>query len=157
MGNIFESVGAMLTNGISGTVGGLAKDIRTAITGKEAITSDERKAILDRIQEIEKLTLQADQAIMAGQIEINKIEAASTSLFKGGWRPALGWICGIGFFYQFILRTILPWCLDVSTRIFQISINIPPLPPLDSGTLMSLTMGMLGLGAFRTFEKVKKI
>jgi len=157
MGNIFESVGALLTNGISGTVGGLAKDIRTAITGKEAITSEERTAILDRIQEIEKLTLQADQAIIAGQLKINEVEAGSNSLLKGGWRPMVGWVCVIGLFYQFIIRTIFPWCIDVVVNVTHSTIIIPALPSLDMGTLMVLLSGMLGLGGFRTFEKVKKI
>jgi hypothetical protein len=157
MGNIVDSIGTMLTNGISGTVGSLAKDIRTAITGKEAITSAERQAIQDRLQEIEKLTLQADQAIISGQIEINKAEAMSGSLFKGGWRPAVGWICAFGFLYQFILQPLIPWGVALAARVFEYQMSIPPLPELDNSTLMSLTMGMLGLGGFRTFEKIKGI
>lgn len=157
MPNILESVGSLLSNGISGTVGQLAKDIRTAITGKEAITADERKAILDRVQEIEKLTLQADQAIITGQLEINKAEAMSGSLFRGGWRPAVGWICVMGLFYQFIIRTILPWCIDIFLQVVHTTITIPTLPELDMGTLMMLLTGILGLGGLRTFEKVKGI
>ena len=154
---ILDSVGSLLTNGISGAVGSLAKDIRTAITGKEAITADERKAILDQVHEIERLSLQADQAIAAGQMEINKIEAAAASLFKSGWRPAVGWICAIGLFYQFIIRTILPWFIDVAAQALHATLAVPPLPALDMGTLMMLLSGILGLGGFRTFEKVKGI
>jgi hypothetical protein len=117
----------------------------------------ERQEIQDRMQDIEKITLQADQAIITGQLEINKAEAMSASFFKGGWRPAVGWVCVIGLFYQFIVRTILPWCIEVGAQTFHAAVAIPQLPALDMGTLMMLLSGMLGLGGFRTFEKIKGI
>jgi hypothetical protein len=155
--SIIESIGTMLSNGISGTVGGLAKDIRTAITGKEAITSAERQKVLDNISEMEKLTLQADQAIMAGQLRINEVEAASSSLFKGGWRPAVGWTCVLALLYTFLIRPLLPWGVTVITSLTNSHFVIPELPVLDMGSVIALLGGMLGLGGFRTFEKVKGI
>jgi hypothetical protein len=87
---------------------------------------------------------------MLAQIEVNKAEAASGSLFKGGWRPFIGWVCGIAFAYHFIFQPP-----DLSNATFGVS--IPDLPEFDMGTLMPVLMGMLGLGGLRTFEKAKGI
>jgi hypothetical protein len=141
-----EGVGA-----VGGAIGGLAKDIRTAITGKEAITAAEREQILTAASQMEQLALQADRDIAAGQMKINEIEAATTGLFRGGWRPMVGWICASGLAFQFVLRPLLPWVIGIWYP------SLPPMPSLDIGTLMTLLSGMLGLGGFRTFEKIKGI
>lgn len=83
------------------------------------------------------------------QIEVNKAEAASASLFKGGWRPFIGWVCGIAFAYHFVVQPILVFVLVAA------GLAIPDLPEFDMGTLMPVLMGMLGLGGLRTFEKVQ--
>jgi len=134
---------------VAGAVGNLAKDIRTAITGKEAITAEEREKILAATSQMEQLALQADQSIAAGQEKINEIEAASTGFFRGGWRPMVGWICAAGLAFQFVLRPLLPWVIGIWWK------DLPVMPSLDMGTLMTLLSGMLGLGGFRTFEKIK--
>ena len=72
------------------------------------------------------------------------------SLFKSGWRPYIGWVCGCGFFYQLLIRPILSW---LAQNLWQWS----PMPGLEMETLMSLTFGVLGLGAYRTYEKAKGI
>ena len=86
---------------------------------------------------------------MQGQLEINKAEAESKSFFRGGWRPAVGWVCVIGLFYSFVLRPVLPWIIST------VGFETEPLPPMDMGTLLPLLGGMLGLGGFRTYEKIK--
>ena len=78
------------------------------------------------------------QELAKGQIEVNKTEAAHKSLFVAGWRPAIGWICGLALFYSTILAPILNIWFTV--------------PPVDSSLLTSVLMGMLGLGAMRTVE-----
>jgi len=83
------------------------------------------------------------------QIEVNKEEAASTSLFVSGWRPAVGWTCVAGLGYSFFGLPILSWG----------SLNfgwVTP-PPLDMGTLLTLLLGMLGLGGLRTKEKIEGV
>jgi|TARA_R110000803_G_scaffold31582_1_gene70284 hypothetical protein len=85
------------------------------------------------------------------QLEVNKIEAASGSLFKGGWRPFIGWVCGIAFAYHFIFQPFLIFLFAT------FGVSIPDLPEFDMGTLMPVLMGMLGLGGLRTFEKAKGI
>ena len=150
---------------LANAAGGFVKDIRTAITGKEAITSEERQKILDATTELEKLTLQADQAINEGQNKINEIEAASPSLFKSGWRPAVGWVSVSGLAYQFLILPLFPWAANITSHVlFAIwpnvvifSHHVPALPALDTSTLMTLLLGMLGLGGMRTFEKFKGV
>ena len=88
----------------------------------------------------------AQQALLA-QLEINKAEAASGSLFKGGWRPFVGWVCGIAFAYHFVLQPLLIFILSV----FKIS--LPDLPEFDMSTLLTTLGGLLGIGGLRSYEK----
>ena len=92
----------------------------------------------------------AQQALM-GQFEINKAEAASGSIFKGGWRPFIGWVCGVAFAYHFVLQTLIVFGVTAA------GVDIPELPEFDMGSLMTVMMGMLGLGGMRSIEKLKKI
>lgn len=90
-----------------------------------------------------------------GQLEINKTEAASSSVFVAGWRPFVGWVCGFALAYQFVLQPLIGYGLTVySTYSHQI---IPPIPTLDTGSLMTVLMAMLGLGGMRTFEKINGV
>lgn len=101
-----------------------------------------------RLQQTGELAqLEAWKAVNLAQIGNNNTEAQQGA-FRGGWRPYIGWTCGMGLSYQFILRPLLPWCLKVA------GIDAPPLPPLEMGELMSLVLGMLGLGGLRTYERV---
>ena len=84
------------------------------------------------------------------QIEVNKMEAQHTSLFVAGWRPAIGWICVVGLGYNFLLYPMMTWLVAITGAEFT-----PP--PLLSENLMELVMGMLGLGALRSFEKWKGV
>ena len=93
--------------------------------------------------------LDADLKLALGQIEVNKAEA-TTDKFRGGWRPFIGWVCGIGVAIQFIVSPLFTW--------FSMLIGVPIIfPVLDSSVLMTLLFGMLGLGPLRTTEKLKDI
>ena len=83
------------------------------------------------------------------QMAINKEEASSGSLFKGGWRPCIGWICGIAFGYHFVLQPVIIFIVVL------IGMDIPELPSFDMGTLLTVLGGMLGIGGLRTYEKQK--
>ena len=85
----------------------------------------------------------AQQALLA-QLEINKAEASSGAVFKGGWRPAVGWVCALGFAVNFLVSPIAAG--------FGVAI-----PQADTSVMMPVLMGMLGLGGLRSFEKVKKV
>ncbi len=83
------------------------------------------------------------------QIEVNKIEAASSDFFKSSWRPFIGWVCGVAFAYHFVLQPII---------IFVVALfgaEIPALPEFDMASLMTVLGGLLGLGGLRTYEKSK--
>ena len=83
------------------------------------------------------------------QIEVNKAEAASGSLFKGGWRPFIGWVCGLAFGWHFIGQPVALFVVALTGT------EIPPLPEFDMGTLLTVLGGMLGIGGLRTYEKQK--
>jgi hypothetical protein len=86
------------------------------------------------------------QEIAKGQMEINAVEAANSNVFVSGWRPFIGWTCGLGMFGNFITIPFSNFVL----ALFEVDIVIP-LVPLE--TMMPVLMGMLGLGAMRTYEK----
>ena len=104
-----------------------------------------------KMQQNGELQALANETELAkAQLLVNQAEAGSGSIFVGGWRPAIGWICASGLFYEFLLSNLLPWALQVTTgRV------IPPMPELPMETLTTLVFGMLGLGGLRTIEKIK--
>ena len=99
--------------------------------------------------EIATMSEKHAQSLALAQIEVNKTEAASGSLFKGGWRPAVGWVCAIAFAYHFIIQPLLIFILAM------FGAEIPNLPSFDMGTLLTVLGGMLGIGSLRTYEKQK--
>lgn len=110
--------------------------------------ADAKLRVMELAQKGELAVLDADLKLALGQIEVNKAEA-TTDMFRGGWRPAVGWTCVFGLAYQFILQPLLPWLVAL------FGAQVPPLPAIDNESLMVLLTGMLGLGGLRTFERVK--
>ena len=80
---------------------------------------------------------------LKGQLEINKVEAAHKSLFVAGWRPAIGWVCMLGLLDNTIIANVLSIWIEV--------------PEVDTTLLVPVMMGMLGLGAMRSYEKVNHV
>lgn len=104
------------------------------------------RAALDMQAELLKSAVEES----SNQAEINKIEAGHASIFISGWRPAIGWVCAFGFAFQFALVPLANWLGAI------IGVDIP-LPVMDTNGLYSMTMGMLGMGALRSFEKWKGV
>ena len=111
-------------------------------------------AILDKVipdkdlreklsHEIATMAERHSQEQVMAQIEVNKAEAAHKSLFVAGWRPAIGWICGFALLYSTIISPVIGIWVEV--------------PEIDTSLLTSTMLGMLGLGAMRTFEKTKGV
>ena len=100
--------------------------------------------------EAERAQLAAAVSIVQGQLEINKAEAASGSAFVGGWRPFVGWVCGAGFAVQFVVGPLAEWGSALAGHPVKF-------PQMDMATMMPLLFGMLGLGAYRSVEKVKGV
>lgn len=91
-------------------------------------------------------------SLALGQIAVNKIEAASKSLFVAGWRPAVGWTCALGLFVKFIILPIGSW---IATVVFDV--DPKDIPVFSIVELLTLLGGMLGLGGLRTAEKIKGV
>lgn len=83
-----------------------------------------------------------------GQMEINKQEAAHKSLFVAGWRPFIGWVCGIALLWQFVGTPVAMFALSVA----EITVE---LPKIETDDLFELVLAMLGMGGLRTYEKMK--
>lgn len=98
-----------------------------------------------------QLALAQLQSVTSAQSDVDKIEAASTSVFIAGWRPFVGWVCGVGLAMSCIVSPLFTW--------FSMLIGHPtPFPKLDDVLLQSTLAGMLGLGyGLRTFEKFKGV
>lgn len=103
----------------------------------------------DKTEE-EKAKLAQAFAVIQGQLDTNKAEAGSGSVFVGGWRPAIGWVCALALMAQYVARPTLQWAGLITGH------QWPPLPGIDDN-LWELMLGMLGLGGLRTFERVKGV
>ena len=156
---IWDSLIAGGIKGMAEGVGSLATSIRAAIVGPE-LTPEKKAEIEMQLLAMEaaanKAAADYDTAQMQGQVDLNKIEAGSDSLFKSGWRPAVGWICVAGLALTFLARPLLPWFCQVSALLFGMESVVPPIPDIPMGDLMILLSGLLGLGTMRTVEKLKR-
>jgi len=103
--------------------GNLEWEIREAIKGKELEPNE----------------------IIELQTKINEIEAGHRTVFVAGWRPFIGWVCGVALAYNFVIRDLFIWITKTT--------DAPP--ALQMEHLMTVLLGMLGLGGLRTFEKIK--
>lgn len=99
--------------------------------------------------ELLKLAQSGDLQQVLEQLRINAIEAQHASIFVAGWRPFVGWTCGVGMVYQTIIHNLLEWLSTIR--------GWPAPPAIDSETLIYVLGAMLGVGALRTYEKVKKV
>ena len=84
-----------------------------------------------------------------GQLEVNKAEAQHRSIFVAGWRPFLGWGLSFAMVWHFVLVPMITFAFAFAGA------DIPQLPEFDMDSLMTVLMGMLGLGGLRTYEKTK--
>ena len=112
-------------------------------------TSGEEKA--DAKFRISQLAAQADIA----QLEVNKQEAKSGLLFVSGWRPFVGWVCGLALGWTFIASPVIQSIAFYYAEFSGKTLDLSGLPQFDLSVLMPVLLGMLGLGTLRTFEKVK--
>ena len=105
------------------------------------------KSIFPNPTEQEKVRLEQLKTSLSAELaihEINKTEAGHPSMFVAGWRPFIGWVCGIGILYVFLLQPLLAWGALV--------LSVPVPPTLDIVELMALVSGMLGMTTARTVE-----
>jgi len=91
--------------------------------------------------------LSALTGLVQGQLAINQKEAEHKSIFVAGWRPAIGWICGAGLAWNYVIAPLIIWLA------FLFGKDISGAPELNIAELMALLTGMLGMGGLRTYEK----
>lgn len=141
MPNIIADIFSGGAEGILKGIGSLAKDVRSAITGE---ISPEKKA------EIEQKLMELEFVAQKAQTDINIEEAKNPNIFVSGWRPFIGWVCGLALAYTFVGYSLIEWGLTIAGS------SIKP-PVLHTDYLFELVMAMLGMGGLRTFEKVKGV
>tara|TARA_Y100001951_G_scaffold53265_1_gene42252 strand:+ start:800 stop:1207 length:408 start_codon:yes stop_codon:yes gene_type:complete len=101
-------------------------------------------------REIEAKLAEHLAKIDLAQLEVNKQEAAHRNLFVAGWRPFVGWTCGLALFYTYVAQPMAMFVMAQTGDLVQ-------LPHLDLSTMMPVLLGMLGLGGLRTYEKFKGV
>lgn len=124
-------------------------------TGSNLITTIVNKFAPDATTvEHDKMTqalteLQNQYALLLAQVDVNKTEATSTSVFVSGWRPFIGWVCGISLAYVSILE---PFIRFVATVFFKYT---GAFPVINIEITLQVLIGILGLGAYRSYDKLK--
>lgn len=132
----------LLIEPISAFLDKLIPDPAAREKAKLELAKAERAGDLEEL----RLALAIDQA----QTAINQTEATNPNLFVSGWRPFIGWVCGVAFAYHFIVQPLLAFAIanaggEVKLPVFQMD------------ELSTVLMGVLGLGSLRTIEKVRRI
>ena len=110
----------------------------------------EQRKLAELAQSGDLARMNAEVDLLLGQIEINKIEAQSESMFKSAWRPFIGWVCGFSLAYAAVLEPFM--------RFVAVQLEYDgTFPVIDTDITLQVLMGLLGLGAYRSYEKVKKV
>ncbi|MBU2709355.1 hypothetical protein KCM76_25390 [Zooshikella marina] len=116
--------------------GGLAEPIDAIGNVLDKVTTSDAERMQAEIL-LERLR-QQPQVL---QVELNKLESQHRSLFVAGWRPFIGWVCGLGLTFTFLINPIVQW------------VSGKPGPHLPFDIMTELVLALLGLGALRTAEK----
>jgi len=109
------------------------------------------KLVSDKDLQI-KLSHEIEKEIISlnrSQLEVNKVEAKHNNIFVAGWRPFIGWICGLSIAYHFILEPVIQYILIINNINFDT-------PEFDFSQLSTIVMAMLGMSTLRTYEKTKQ-
>ena len=142
--SLFDAIVPQPVQAFSSAVAKVVDSITGLIPDKRA-----RAEAKERLEH--ELVTTANTALLA-QLEINKTEAAHRSLFVAGWRPFIGWTCGLGIFWEFLVRPILGWIILLQGGGPEL------LPPsVVNDYLFELMTGMLGIAGLRTFEKMRGV
>lgn len=130
--------------------GGVGKTLIERLIPDPQAKAQAHMELLKMQQTGELALLAAETELAKGQLAINAEEAKSQSLFVSGARPFFMWVCGTAFAYHYIIQPLLAFIMAVYGHPVV-------LPVFDMEALMTVAMGMLGLGTMRSFEKVKGV
>ena len=133
-------LGGLLGEGVSAPIKAVG-DIVSSLYTKDGEMLDKETALL-RVMQIPGIE----------QMKVNQVEASHRTVFVAGWRPAIGWVCAIALLYTFVARDLLAWGI----LIYQTGDVMAP-PELAIDNLITVLLGMLGLGSLRTLEKIKGV
>lgn len=130
--------------------GGLLGGISTLINTIRGKSPEDALKLAELAGKYQSDILAADVQAVQAQNDVNKIEAASSSVFVAGWRPFIGWVCGSAFAINFAIGPLASW----ASALFGHPVTFPVLNMTD---MMPVLMGMLGLGGMRSWEKVNGV
>lgn len=131
------------------TGGDLIKEIGTTV--RQVIPNPDAQREFDlKIAELADKADERDQELLQGQIEINKVEAGSANLFVSGWRPAIGWVGAAALGWTWMLAPFVNWIATLAGAHIQA-------PALPAESIYPIVLQLLGIGAMRTFEKMRGV
>lgn len=137
-----------LGSALGGPLVRLVGDVLNRVLPPEKMSEKDKAQIESAVLlELSKM----DFSQLQGQLAINLAEARSENVFVSGWRPAVGWTCAASLAYTFVIQPMAAFAIGVWR------LQLPPLPVLDTGSLMAILGGLLGLGGMRTYEKIKGV
>lgn len=155
LGTAAETAGAAASGPVAPVATAVSDVSHLAENVIERIFGETESKTLDREQARQIILDGFDQARLMGQIEVNKIEASSSSVFVAGWRPAIGWVCASGLFFATtfaFMITMLMWAhFCIKNDVME------PVPTLDIGLLVALLTSLLGMSTLRTVEKKSEV
>lgn len=140
---ILETIGSVL---------GIGSKIIDKIWPDKVEAEKAKLKLLELQQQGEFKELDAELEKARMQISVNVAEANSGSNFRGGWRPFVGWVCGVGLAYAVLIQPLATGMIQA----FVPEMKTFTMPNVQTDALMALLFGMLGLGGYRTYEKVIK-
>jgi len=101
--------------------------------------------------ELSMKLMDMEAAMSKAQTDVNAAEAQNSNLFVSGWRPCVGWVCALAFAWQFVGQPLFSFA-------YALWYHAPaPVVALQSDALMTVLIGMLGLGGYRSWEKIKGV
>ena len=130
------------------------------ITGVAKIADD----LITTDKERAELALEArriDAGLMMGQVDTNKVEAASDSWWVAGWRPYVGWVAGTALGMAYIPKAVVLTGIWTYQAVVLIQgwktgtspPTLPAYPDLGVTDLLGLLGSLLGFGVLRTVDK----
>jgi hypothetical protein len=128
------------------TIGTLVTTVVDKIFPDATKKLDVQEAKNAAIAVVKEMQVKGELDLLLGQLAINQEEAKSQSVFVAGWRPFIGWVCGIALGYYYVAQPFLIWGFSL----FEINTTMPT---LELGELMTLLLGMLGLAGMRSYDK----
>lgn len=135
---------------IAGAGTALVANLASKIVNKVVDRIPDPRAKEEARIELEKELATSLTTLAAAQLEVNKQEAAHKSIFVAGWRPWIGWVCGMSLFWTFFAHPIASWAITLA------GLDVAP-PDIPIDRLFELVLAMLGMGTLRTFEKLKGV